>query len=182
MVEPTVRSARPVTPPDPHPATPVVSVPVRVQPEPQREAPAAQRTAADFTRTEEGDFWHATVQQLIAEEAITALVRELALQSQLVARDTDHWLLRIERESLNQGSTRDRLQAALQVAGFSVTLGVEIGAVSDSPARRNAHAAAERQRAAEEVILADPFVQQMMRDFGAKIVPGSIKPVNGTHR
>jgi DNA polymerase-3 subunit gamma/tau len=122
------------------------------------------------------------VQQLIAEEAITALVRELALQSQLVARDTDHWLLRIERESLNQGSTRDRLQAALQAAGFQVTLGVEIGAMSDSPARRNAHAAAERQRAAEEVILADPFVQQMMRDFGAKIVPGSIKPVNGTHR
>ena len=28
---------------------------------------------------------------------------------------------------------------------------------------------------------ADPFVQQMMRDFGARIVPGTIKPVNGTH-
>ena len=28
------------------------------------------------------------------------------------------------------------------------------------------------------VIQADPFVQAMMRDFGAKIVPGSIKPVH----
>jgi hypothetical protein len=52
--------------------------------------------------TEEGDFWHATVQQLVAAEAVTALVRELALQSQLVARDTGHWMLRVERESLNQ--------------------------------------------------------------------------------
>jgi DNA polymerase-3 subunit gamma/tau len=57
-----------------------------------------------------------------------------------------------------------------------VTLGVEVGVVTDSPARRNAHLASERQRAAEASILADPFVQQMMRDFGAKIVPGSIKP------
>jgi DNA polymerase-3 subunit gamma/tau len=49
--------------------------------------------------------------------------------------------------------------------------------VTDSPARRNQAAAAERQRAAEDIILNDPFVQAMMRDFGAKIVPGSIKPV-----
>ncbi|MDB5965282.1 MAG: polymerase subunit gamma/tau, partial [Polaromonas sp.] len=40
----------------------------------------------------------------------------------------------------------------------------------------NAAAALERQKAAEAVILNDPFVQQMMRDFGARIVPGSIKP------
>jgi DNA polymerase-3 subunit gamma/tau len=58
-----------------------------------------------------------------------------------------------------------------------------VGAVTDSPARRNAHAVAERQRAAEALILGDPFVQKMIQDFGAKIVPGSIKPVhtNGTH-
>jgi DNA polymerase-3 subunit gamma/tau len=55
---------------------------------------------------------------------------------------------------------------------------VEIGAVVDSPARRNAHAAAERLKAAEAIILDDPFVQRMMQDFGAKIVPGSIKPVS----
>jgi DNA polymerase-3 subunit gamma/tau len=47
--------------------------------------------------------------------------------------------------------------------------------VSDSPARRNAQAAAERQLAAEKIIFEDPFVQTMLRDFGAKIVPGSIK-------
>ena len=128
--------------------------------------------------TEEGDFWQATVADLVAREAITALVRELALQSQLVARDQGHWMLRVERESLNQPASRERLRSALQAAGHAVNLSVEVGAVTDSPARRNAAAQAEKQRAAEEIILDDPFVQAMMRDFGAKIVPGSIKPVS----
>ena len=165
-------------------ATKVVAVPVRVQAEPgermqqRQEAHAGARPAsASFTATPEGDFWHATVQQLIADEAIAAMVRELALQSQLVARDGDHWMLRVERETLNQPASRERLRTALSAAGHVATISVEVGAVSDSPARRNAAAALERQRAAEEIILADPLVQSMMRDFGAKIVPGSIKPI-----
>jgi DNA polymerase-3 subunit gamma/tau len=56
-------------------------------------------------------------------------------------------------------------------------LAVEVGRVTDCPARRNTAASEEKQRAAEKVILDDPFVQTMMRDFGAKIVPGSIKPI-----
>ena len=179
---PRQETARAAPPLDGRPASPVLGVPVRVQSEPPREAALAQ-AATHFVPTEEGDFWHATVQSLVTAEAVNALVRELALQSQLVARDTDHWLLRVERESLNQPNTRERLQAALQAAGHAVKLGVEIGPVTDSPARRNAHAAAAHLRAAEEAILSDPFVQQVMRDFGAKIVSGSIKPVlaNGTH-
>ena len=157
------------------PAAEVVGVPVRVQPESPREALGA--TGAALVPTEEGDFWHTTVAGLVAREAITALVRELALQSQLVGRDQGHWMLRVERESLNQPAARERLQAALQGAGHAVSLSVEVGVVTDSPARRNAAAAAEKQRAAEEIIRGDPFVQDMMRDFGAKIVPGSIKPV-----
>jgi DNA polymerase-3 subunit gamma/tau len=157
------------------PAAEVVGVPVRVQPESPREALAA--AVATVIPTEEGDFWHATVADLVAREAVTALVRELALQSQLQGRDQGHWMLRVERESLNQPAARERLQAALQGAGHAVSLSVEVGMVTDSPARRNAAAAAEKQRAAEEIIRGDPFVQDMMRDFGAKIVPGSIKPV-----
>jgi DNA polymerase-3 subunit gamma/tau len=125
----------------------------------------------------EGDFWHATVQQLIAQDAINALVRELALQSQLIARDTDQWILRVERESLSQVGVRERLSAALQAAGFGVRLVVEVGRVTDSPGRRNSAASAEKQRAAEQLIMEDPFVQSMVRDFGAKIVPGTLKPL-----
>ena len=157
-------------------ATKIVAIPVHVQAESRSEV-TAQQVAAVLVPTEEGDFWHATVQQLIKSDAINAMVRELALQSQLVARDTDQWILRVERESLNQTGTRDRLTTALQNAGFGVKLVVEIGRVTDCPARRNNAASAEKQLAAEKIIFDDPFVQAMMRDFGAKIVPGSIKPI-----
>jgi DNA polymerase-3 subunit gamma/tau len=154
----------------------VVAIPVHVQAE-SRSDLTAQQTPAPLLPTEEGDFWHATVLQLIKSDAINAMVRELALQSQLVARDTDQWLVRVERESLNQSGTRERLATALQNAGFPIKLVVEIGRVTDCPARRNMAASAEKQLAAEKIIFDDPFVQAMMRDFGAKIVPGSIKPI-----
>ncbi len=154
----------------------LVAVPVRQQAESRSDAMVSPAGGL-LVPTPEGDFWHATVQQLIAQEAIAAMVRELALQSQLVARDTDQWILRVERESLNQSGSRDRLRTALHNAGYSVQLVVEVGRVTDCPARRNNAASAERQLAAEKIIFDDPFVQSMMRDFGAKIVPGSIKPI-----
>ncbi|MGV3492867.1 MAG: DNA polymerase III subunit gamma/tau [Ramlibacter sp.] len=153
----------------------VLGVPVRVQPEPLREAPSGP---PQVVPTPEGDFWQQAVQDLVQREAITALVRELALQAQLVGRDEGHWMLRVERESLNQPASRERLRAALHAAGHAVDLSVEVGPVTDSPARRAAQAAAQRQQAAEQIILNDPFVQRMQREFGARIVPGSIKPVD----
>ena len=125
----------------------------------------------------DGDVWHAVVQQLIAAEAITALVRELALQSQLVAREGGHWQLRVERASTNQPTARERLRAALQAAGHAVQISVDVGAVSDSPARRNALAEQERQRVARDIVMNDPFVQALVQNHGAKIVPGSIRPL-----
>ncbi|KTT20872.1 DNA polymerase III subunit gamma/tau [Pseudacidovorax intermedius] len=156
--------------------TPVVAVPLRVQPPPgAREAP--RESAADRIRpSEEGDFWHQTVMGLVAAEVINALARELALQSQLVARDVDQWLLRVERETLNQGSSRERLQNALAGAGHAVRLAIEVGAVVDSPALRNKAAAEARQRAAEQAIMGDPDVQALMRQWDARIVPGTLKP------
>ncbi|MDP3254245.1 MAG: DNA polymerase III subunit gamma/tau [Hydrogenophaga sp.] len=156
----------------------VLAIPVRDAGEPGRldqPQPRAPEPAAARGGSEEGDFWFDTVMQLARAEAITALVRELGLQSQLVARDAGQWMLRVERSSLNQGNARDRLAAALQTLGHEVRLVVEIGSVTDSPARRLAFAAQQRQQQAEALILGDPFVQSMMRDFGGKIVPGSIK-------
>jgi DNA polymerase-3 subunit gamma/tau len=97
------------------------------------------------------------------------------LHAQLVARDTDQWLLRVERETLNQAGTRDRLQAALQLAGHAVQLVVEVGRVTDSPARRQAEWQEQRRFAVEKIILADPFVQDMQARFGAKIIPSGIQ-------
>lgn len=159
----------------------VVSVPVR---DPglserleQRHTQGVERPANGVQRTAEGDFWFDTVMALARAELISALVRELGLQSQLVARDAEQWVLRVERESLNQGNNRDRLAAALKVHGHDVRLVVEIGRVQDSPALRVAEDLQRRQQEAERVIRDDPFVQTMMRDFGGRIVPGTLKAV-----
>ena len=127
-----------------------------------------------------GDEWSRLVNQLIDADAVAALTRELALQSQLYSREGGDWTLRVERESLSQPAAREKLQAALRsaLADAGLKLVVQVGVVSDTPARRAAAAMAERQRAAETLIHNDPFVQDMIRDWGAKIVPGSIKSVS----
>ncbi|MCW5223250.1 DNA polymerase III subunit gamma/tau [Verminephrobacter aporrectodeae] len=150
------------------------AIPVRVMPEPESTPePAPSR----HSPTPEGDVWYAAVQQLVSTRAIEALARELALQSQLVARDGAHWLLRVESESLiSQPTARERLREALQAAGHASQISVELGAVADSPARRIAAAAAAARLRAEEIVASDPYVQSLMREHGAKIVPGSVRP------
>ena len=157
----------------------VVEIPVReasLSPRvEQMRDPSEPVRLPELVITPEGDFWFELVQQMVKAEVVTALVRELALQSQLVARDADQWLLRVERESLNQPSTRERLSTALQSQGHAVRLAVEIGPVSDSASLRLAAEANRRQREAERIIHDDPLVQAMMRDFGGRIVPGSLR-------
>ena len=58
--------------------------------------------------------------------------------------------------------------ACSRLAGESVT-----GPCSTD--RRLQALAQRRQAQAEEVILGDPFVQEVMRDFGGRIVPGTLK-------
>ena len=146
----------------------------------QTAVPVVPRAAVSLQDAALGDSWSQIVNQLVAAEAIAALTRELALQSELCSRDGSVWVLRVERESLSQPAAREKLQTALQAAlnDTALTLSVEIGTVSDTPARRNSAALAERQREAEALIHNDPFVQDMIRNWGAKIVPGSIKSVS----
>jgi len=158
--------------PVPVPAPPMVS-----EPEPMPAALPALGPDTALADASEGDFWFGTVMDLVKRELVAALVRELALQSQLLRREGGTWQLRVDRETLNQAGARDRLQTALAAAGHAVTLQVSTGPVSDSAARRLAAQAAARQLEAEAAIADDPFVQQMMREFGGKIVPGSVRPL-----
>jgi DNA polymerase-3 subunit gamma/tau len=50
-------------------------------------------------------------------------------------------------------------------------------ALADTPARRQAVAAEQRLKAAEQAIDGDPAVRAMRDVFGATVQPGSIKPV-----
>ena len=128
--------------------------------------------------SELGDFWANLVTQLIAADAIKTMARELALQSQLVSHEGAVWTLRVESPSLNSPTNIDRLQTAVnsnQPGAPSVKLTVEIGVVTDTPVRRNMALTKERQAQAEALIHNDPFVQDMIRNWGGKVVPGSIK-------
>ncbi len=145
-------------------------------------APTAATSEGDAD-TNLGDFWHRAVRRLAATGSVTALVRELALQSQLIARDDAHWTLRVASASLDQPVSRDRLVQALVADGHAIAvLRVEIATVSDSPARRIAAAAEQAQREALARIEGDPFVQSMMRDYGARIVPGSVRAAAAPQR
>lgn len=125
-----------------------------------------------------GERWYALVKQL----KLVALPRELALQGECIAADEQahpqRWRLRVERESLRQPALQDKLQAALaELLGTAVLLELEAGQAQDSPALRDQSEVQARQRRAEQIVLEDPLVQQLLSQFKtARIVPGSIKP------
>ncbi len=136
----------------------------------------------ELVATAEGDFWSDVVYQLVESGKVHGLNRELALQSQLIGRETDGWILRVESENLNSNSNREKLQAALKQTGYDVTLQFEIGVVRDSPARRNIAKNLAREKEFLERIQNDPLVKRMVQEFDAKIIMGSIKPITADNR
>jgi DNA polymerase-3 subunit gamma/tau len=188
----TVPTARPALAPTPAPApvpAPASAVSV-IAPAAGLQAP---RVEADFPlvsslasapkSSEIGDAWAERVQALMAADLVAGLVRELALQSELQSQEGGVWTLQVESQSLNHAGACDKLLQALQALPAApgmpapARLQVAQGPVSDTPARRLSAAQTERQRLAEEVIAADPFVQDMVRQWGARIVPGSVRPL-----
>ena len=145
--------------------------------EPTPEAPAGLATPkAELDPTPLGDRWVQTVELLVERGELSPLARELAMQSQCVGVDGERWTLRVESESLR--AQADKLRGALAaLLGGAVTLDVERGTPTDTPALRAAAERERRQRDAERLIHDDPLVREMMSQFKtARIVPGSIKP------
>lgn len=180
-------------------------LPVRQQAEPQappRPAPApaaaaggtAKQSQRRLVPTELGNAWYVLAQALCSQGGITALARELLLQSQLMqgpdamneaaasdatASHADAtpapWVVRVEQESLNHEPSRKKLEQALAAhTGQPVRLQIEYGRVVDCPALRQAALRAQKQQAAEQAFAAHPFVQAMIAQFGARILPGSV--------
>ncbi|WP_334188134.1 DNA polymerase III subunit gamma/tau [Noviherbaspirillum sp.] len=126
--------------------------------------------------------WDGNWPALAATLAVRGVAQQLAQQSELIrcegSGEVYEFTLRIPLETLCSAGSVDKLSAALsQHFGKTVKVVTEIGAVEQTA---NAHAMADRaarQREAEETVQRDPFVQTLMREFGATIVPGSIKPI-----
>jgi len=162
-------------------APPALSLPTAPAAVVPRPAPSA--TAAPTAPTALGERWTPLVQRLCQQGAVTALVRELAMQAGLRAVDDSavppRWHLVVEREALRATALRDKLAAALAAElGQALQLELEGGVPDDTPARREAAERQRRQAAAEETIRKDPVVRELMTQFkSARIVPGSIKPI-----
>lgn len=114
---------------------------------------------------------------LAATLPLKGLSGQLAHQTELARVEGATFVLRAPVAAIAEGGAVERLAQALsEHFGTAVRVQCEIGAVSETAAAADAQARAERQRAAEEVIENDPFVQGLLHEFGGQIVPGSIQP------
>ncbi len=113
---------------------------------------------------------------------LRGVVQQLASQSELIACDSEGntvmMRLRVPVDTLLTAGSLDKLATVLsEHFGKTIRLTTEIGMVANTAHAEQLVEQASRQQAAEESMMNDPFVQTLMREFGATIVPGSIKPV-----
>lgn len=114
-----------------------------------------------------------------AKLPLSGMSEQLARQSECIAIFKQQLTLRVPSKALSEGAPVERLRTVLNdYFGFKVELLFEIGAGEGASAHAlDLVAQQARQDAAEVVIEQDPFIQALVQDFGAKVVPGSIRPI-----
>ncbi|AQT50236.1 DNA polymerase III subunit gamma/tau [Burkholderia cenocepacia] len=115
---------------------------------------------------------------LAARLPLKGVAYQLAFNSELTAVDAGTLKLSVPVPQYADAAQVTKLKAALADAlGKPVEVSVEVGPARRTAAALDAAARAARQREAEQEIHGDPFVQQLVRDFGARIVEGSVRPL-----
>ncbi|MGO4002042.1 DNA polymerase III subunit gamma/tau [Pseudomonas fluorescens] len=119
--------------------------------------------------------------ELFAKLPISGMAGSIAANCTLIAVDGDHWLLHLDpaHSALFNATQQRRLNDALnQYHQRTLTLTIElIKPEQETPAQAASRRRADRQREAEDSIHGDPFIQQMMQQFGAVIRNDTIEPV-----
>ena len=180
--EPVAVQVSPAARPEPAPASapvePVPSSPVSLAAELAVDLPWAQESepsAPAAPPTFDGD-WRALISQLKL-----GVAGMLAQHAELVSYDADSISLRVaaEHKAVATRDYQERLRDALsQHFGHPLSLRVDIGDdVADTPAAQTQRERQARQQEAETSIQNDPIVQQLVREFGATVIPDSIKPL-----
>jgi DNA polymerase-3 subunit gamma/tau len=140
---------------------------------------AAPPAAAPVARDANGlPDWDALIERaglrgpfgLLAQNAV---LRERDGQTLVLALQPAHMSLAVE-PMVSQ--MEERIGQALGERIRLRFVGHGQGAATETPAARAAQARDTAQAAAEQAIEDDPLVQSMKRDFGARVVPQSIKP------
>ena len=122
--------------------------------------------------------WRALVENHLSK---LGLVRALAQNCELVNFEGDEMTLRISEAHKHLASANylDKLNSALNTHfGRRLKLNITTGQEVNTPARQLAVEKAELQDQATQAIMNDRFVQGLMQDMGATIVPNSIKPLH----
>ena len=154
--------------------------PAVVAPAPQVRAPAAPPHAYVVTPVPE-IAWDGNWPALAGSLPLRGVAQQLALQTELVACVVHDrsvtFKLRVPVDTLRASGNSEKLAAALQehFPDFRVNVESEIGPVWYTAGAEQKVAREERQRLAESIVAADPFVRELERRFDAFVVPGSVK-------
>ena len=143
---------------------------------PAASAPAAHAPAIATTLDFDGD-WPSLVARLHAQGA----VRQLLAQSELKGVQGLVFQVQVPIRHLVEPSLVERARELLaDHFGAGVQLQVTVGQTGgQTAAARASEQQARRQAESEEAIKADPFVRTLLEEFGATILPDSIKPLDG---
>jgi DNA polymerase-3 subunit gamma/tau len=117
---------------------------------------------------------------LLARIDLAGAARQLAGNLQLLERDGNRFrfLLDTRAQSMHTRQQEERLSQALgRLVGAPVSIEIELGSASDTPARREEQARDERLEQARAALERDPKVKALRDRFGAVLQPDSIKPV-----
>lgn len=126
--------------------------------------------------------WDGNWPAIAAVLPVRGVAHQLAQQSELTGVSEEggklQFHLRVPLDTLLSAGSSDKLAAALS-AHLDRPVGIKttIGAVRNTAHAEAVAEQAQRQQQAEETIQSDPFVQTLVREFGATIIPGSIRPV-----
>ncbi|WP_095082216.1 DNA polymerase III subunit gamma/tau [Pseudomonas sp. Irchel s3h17] len=119
--------------------------------------------------------------ELFPKLPISGMTGSIAANCTLIAVDGDHWLMHLDpaHSALFNATQQRRLNDALnQYHQRTLTVSIElIKPEQETPAQAASRRRADRQREAEDSIHGDPFIQQMMQQFGAVIRNDTIEPV-----
>lgn len=117
----------------------------------------------------------------LVDELKLGLARALAQQCELTTYDEHSISLSVpeSQKHLLSPNYQEKLSGAItQHYGKKVRLQFSIGGTGNTPAKQMSQEKAHAQANAESAIEEDSFVQALINDFGAQIIPNSIKPIS----
>ena len=141
-------------------------------------APVAAASNAVGNPAERPD-WHALMRQL----PVKGMVQQLAFQTELqdwsdLAAGVKATIVTPMPQLASEASVARLADALTAHFGKPVKVFIEKGQVEGKTvAKVDQQLHQEKRQNAEQLIAADPFIQQLEKEFGAKVVGGSVKPL-----